>query len=84
LEVERAVRKLREHGYKVSQQRLAVLKVLAAEPRQSIVELRWRCPRVGLMTNYRHLDLFAELALVRRLDLEDGPRYELAKDHLTT
>jgi Fur family ferric uptake transcriptional regulator len=61
-----------------------VLKALAAAPRQSIVELRWRCPRVGLMTIYRNLDLFAELGLVRRLDLEDGPRYELAEDHLTT
>jgi Fur family ferric uptake transcriptional regulator len=61
-----------------------VLKALAAEPAESIVELRWRCPRVGLMTIYRNLDLFTELGLVRRLDLEDGPRYDLADDHPTT
>jgi Fur family transcriptional regulator, ferric uptake regulator len=48
------------------------------------VELRWRCLRVGLRTIYRNLDLFAELGLVRRLDLGDGPRYELADDHLPT
>jgi hypothetical protein len=63
---------------------LAVFKALAAEPAQSIVELRWRCPRVGLMTIYRNLDLFAELGLVRRFDPGDGPRYELADDHLPT
>jgi Fur family ferric uptake transcriptional regulator len=78
------VRELRAHGYKASQQRLAVLKALAAEPRQNIVELRWRCPRVGLMTIYRNLELFAELGLVQRLDLGDEQRYELTGGHLTT
>jgi Fur family ferric uptake transcriptional regulator len=84
LDAEGAVRKLRSHGYNASQQRVAVLKALAAEPRLSIVELRWRCPRVGLLTIYRNLELFAELGLVRSLDVGDGPRYELAEDHLAT
>jgi Fur family ferric uptake transcriptional regulator len=80
--VERAVRTLRDRGYNASPQRVEVLKVLAAEPAQSIMELRWRCPRIGLMTIYRNLDLFVELGLVRRLDNGDGPRSELAEDHL--
>ena len=33
------------------------------------------------MTIYRTLDLLSEIAAVRRLDLGDGPRYELAEDH---
>jgi Fur family ferric uptake transcriptional regulator len=78
------VRTLRDRGYNASPQRVEVLKALAAEPAQSILELRWRCPRVGLMTTYRNLDLFAELGLVRRLDLGDGLRYELADGHLPT
>jgi hypothetical protein len=48
--VETAVRELRGYGYKASQQRLALLTALAAEPHQTIIELRWRCPRVGLVT----------------------------------
>lgn len=34
-----------------------------------------------MVTVYRTLDLLSELGLVRRLDLGDGPRYELAEDH---
>jgi Fur family transcriptional regulator, ferric uptake regulator len=79
LPVERAVRELRGYGYKASRQRLALLRALAAEPHQNIVELRWRCPRVGLVTINRNLELFAELGLVRRLDLGDEPRYALTR-----
>ncbi len=43
--------------------------------------IRDRCPDVGLVTVYRTLDLLSELGLVRRLDLGEGPRYELAEDH---
>ena len=34
-----------------------------------------------MVTVYRALDLLSGLGLVRRLDLGDGPRYELAEDH---
>ena len=34
-----------------------------------------------MVTVYRTLHLLSELGLVRRLDLGDGPRYELAEDH---
>ena len=30
---------------------------------------------------YRTLHLLSELEIVRRMDLGDGPRYELAEDH---
>jgi Fur family ferric uptake transcriptional regulator len=76
-----AVGKVRGRGYKVTPQRLAVLGALAAEQHQSLGEIRARCPGVGLVTVYRTLDLLSEIGVVRRLDLGDGPRYELAEDH---
>jgi Fur family ferric uptake transcriptional regulator len=76
-----AVGKIRGRGYKATPQRLAVLRALAAERHQSLGEIRARCPEVGLVTIYRTLDLLSEIGVVRRLDLGDGPRYELAEDH---
>ena len=76
-----AVGKIRGRGYKVTPQRLAVLGALGAEQHQSLGEIRARCPEVGLVTIYRTLDLLSEIGAVRRLDLGDGPRYELAEDH---
>jgi Fur family ferric uptake transcriptional regulator len=75
------VGKIRGRGYKATPQRLAVLGALAAEQHQSLGEIRARCPEVGLVTIYRTLDLLSEIGAVRRLDLGDGPRYELAEDH---
>lgn len=72
---------MRGRGYKATPQRVAVLEALAADQHQSMAEIRERCPRVGMVTVYRTLDLFSELGLVRRIELGDGPRYELAEDH---
>jgi Fur family ferric uptake transcriptional regulator len=72
---------MRGQGYKATPQRLAVLQALAAGQHQSMGELRRRCPRVGMVTIYRTLDLLSELGIVRRMDLGDGPRYELADNH---
>ncbi len=72
---------MRGRGYKATPQRLAVLRALAAEQHQSMRELQRRCPQVGVVTMYRALDLLSELGIVRRMDLGDGPRYELAEDH---
>jgi Fur family transcriptional regulator, ferric uptake regulator len=72
---------MRGRGYKATPQRVAVLRALAAEQHQSMEEIRARCPEVGLVTVYRAIDLFSGLGLVRRLDLGDGPRYELAENH---
>ena len=75
------VSKLRGAGYKATPQRVAVLEALAAEQHQSLEEIRARCPEVGLVTIYRALDLLSGIGVVRRLDLGDGPRYELAEVH---
>jgi Fur family transcriptional regulator, ferric uptake regulator len=76
-----AIGKMRGGGYKATPQRVAVLRALAEEQHQSLEEVRTRCPEVGLVTVYRTLDLFGELGIVRRLDLGDGARYEIAEDH---
>jgi Fur family ferric uptake transcriptional regulator len=57
------------------------LEAIAAEQHQSLEGIRARCPEVGIVTVYRALDLLSGLGLVRRLDLGDGPRYELAENH---
>ncbi len=75
------IAKIRGRGYKATPQRLAVLRALAAEQHQSMGEIRGRCPEVGLVTIYRTLELLSEIGAVRRLDLGDGPRYEMAEDH---
>ncbi len=79
--LEAAIGKMRGGGYKATPQRTAVLRALAEEQHQSLEEIRARCPGVGLVTVYRTLDLLSELGIVRRLDLGDGARYEMAKDH---
>ena len=76
-----AIGKMRGGGYKTTPQRVAVLRALAEEQHQTLEEVRARCPEVGLVTVYRALNLFGKLGIVRRLDLGDGARYELAKDH---
>ena len=81
MDLDAAIRQMRASGYKATPQRLAVLKAVAAEQHQSLEGIRARCPRVGMVTVYRTLDLLSGLGLVRRLDLGAGPRYELAEDH---
>jgi Fur family ferric uptake transcriptional regulator len=81
LKAEAAIGKMRGRGYKATPQRQAVLRALATEQHQSIRELRRHCPQVGVVTVYRTLDLLSKLGIVRRMDLGDGPRYELAEDH---
>jgi Fur family ferric uptake transcriptional regulator len=78
---ETAVGRIRGSGYKATPQRLAILGAIAAEQHQRMEEIRDRCPGVGLVTVYRTLELLSGLGVVRRLDLGDGPRYELAEDH---
>lgn len=73
--------KIRGRGYKATPQRLAVIGALAEEQHQSLEEIRARCPEVGLVTVYRTLDLLSEIGALRRLELGDGPRFELAEDH---
>jgi Fur family transcriptional regulator, ferric uptake regulator len=79
--LEAAVAKIRGSGYKATPQRQAVWEAVAAGRHQSLEGIRARCPEVGMVTVYRTLGLLSGLGLVRRLDLGDGPRYELAEDH---
>ena len=79
--LEGIIGRIRGRGYKATPQRVAVLEALLAERHQTLEGIRSRCPWVGMVTVYRALDLFSALGLVRRLDLGDGPRYELAEDH---
>ncbi len=79
--LEAAIGRMRGRGYKATPQRVAVLRALVEEQHQSLEEIRVRCPEVGLVTVYRALDLLGGLGIVRRLDLGDGARYELARDH---
>ena len=81
MELEGMIGKIRGRGFKATPQRVAVLEAISAEQHPSLEEIRARCSEVGLVTVYRTLDLFSELGLVRRLDLGEGPRYELAEDH---
>jgi Fur family transcriptional regulator, ferric uptake regulator len=81
LRLDSVVGKIRGRGYKATPQRLEVLEALAAEQHQTLEEIRGRCPGVGLVTVYRTLDLLSEIGAVRRLELGDGPRFELAEDH---
>lgn len=81
MKVDGAVGKMRGWGYKATPQRVAILRALAAEQHQSMEGIRARCPGVGIVTVYRTLELLNSLGIVRRLDLGDGARYELAEDH---
>jgi Fur family ferric uptake transcriptional regulator len=81
LRLRTAIGKIRGGGYKATPQRMAVLRALVEEQHQSLEEIRVRCPEVGLVTVYRTLDLLGNLGIVRRFDLGDGARYELAENH---
>lgn len=70
---------LRKHGYKLTAQRLAVLKVMERrdEHLTATEVLERACkiyPNLGLTTVYRTLDLLSELGLVRRVHHEKGCR----------
>jgi len=70
---------LREHGYKLTPQRHAVLKVIAAShdhltPEAIYDKARTSSPGIGLITVYRTLGLLNDLNLVCRVHSPDGCR----------
>jgi Fur family ferric uptake transcriptional regulator len=70
---------LREHGYKLTPQRHAVLKVIASSsdhmtPEAIYEKTRLENPNIGLVTVYRTLDLLNGLNLVCRVHAPDGCR----------
>lgn len=76
--------RLKDGGYKLTPQRRATLntiienqgKHLNTEEIYNLV--KERCPEIGLATVYRTLQLFDEMSIISKLNLDDGCiRYEL-------
>lgn len=70
---------LRERGYKLTPQRHAVLRVIAAShdhltPEAIYEKVHMTSPDIGLVTVYRTLGLLGELNLVCRVHASDGCR----------
>lgn len=79
---------LREHGFKVTPQRLAVYDVLGhtkAHPNAEMIykEIQPKYPMMSLATVYKTLDIFSEIGLVQVLNVgEDSFRYDAdTSDH---
>ena len=77
-------KKLKEAGYKLTPQRIAILDAIEMNKgkhlnTEEIYDLvRQRNPEMGLATVYRTLQLLEELEVVSSLNLEDGcVRYEM-------
>jgi Fur family peroxide stress response transcriptional regulator len=76
------VRKLKEHGYKLTHQRLAIAKVLSASKGHPNVEtiferLKDHFPTMSLATVYRNVMLFKSFGEVLELGFPDGSnRYD--------
>jgi Fur family ferric uptake transcriptional regulator len=91
VELEKLCEKLRQHEYKVTLQRQIILRTflnnqerhLSAEDVYNLI--RADHPEIGLATVYRTVELFADLEILRKLNLGDGrSRYEFmdaAKHH---
>jgi Fe2+ or Zn2+ uptake regulation protein len=70
---------LREHGYKLTPQRHALLKVISAQPDRLSPEAiyekaRQEYPGIGRVTTYRTLALLSRFNLVCRIHSPDGCR----------
>jgi len=70
---------LRQHGYKLTPQRHALLKVIAGSkdhlsPGAIYEKARKEFPTVGLVTVYRTLDLLTDLGLVCRIHMDGTAR----------
>lgn len=79
--------KLKKEGYKLTNQRLAILDViienkdkhLSSEEIYDYVKIEF--PEIGIATVYRTLQLFEKLDIIYRLNFDDGfNRYELNTD----
>jgi len=66
---------LRDAGYRLTQPRMAILQVLEENeagltPEEMFQRGKALCPKLGLVTVYRTLELLGELGLVRRVHSE--------------
>ena len=69
--------KLSENGYKLTKQRIAVMKVIASNnehlnPDEVYEMAKAYCPRIGLTTVYRTLEILDRLGIIRRVHMDDG------------
>lgn len=79
--------KLKEKGCKLTMQRRSVLDVLMEHNAEHLSteeiyeKVKDKFPEIGLATVYRTVQLFEEMGIVDRLNLDDGcSRFELAKE----
>lgn len=80
---------LKDKGYKLTPQRRAILNsiIKSEEHRHLTAEeiydlVKRNCPEIGLATVYRTVQLFEEMGVLVRLDLDDGcSRYELVDEN---
>lgn len=68
---------LRQRGYKLTRQRVAVVSAVQGRgeqltPWQVFEQARQECPGLGLTTVYRCLQLLHELGFLRRVHMEEG------------
>ena len=81
------INKLSDRGYKVTPQRRIILQVLSDSHRhlsaeEIAEEVKQIEPGISVATVYRNLNLLADIGIVSRLDLHEGPaRYELNQGH---
>ncbi len=75
---------LRDHGLKVTNQRIAILEVFTRQPGAHLTAeeiydyVRKDYPEIGLATIYRTIQLLSELHLIDKINLDDGyVRYEM-------
>jgi len=79
--------KLKEKGCKLTMQRRSVLDVMMEHDGEHLSteeiydQVKSKFPEIGLATVYRTVQLFEEMGIVDRLNLDDGcSRFELAKE----
>lgn len=70
---------LKKHGYKLTPQRRAVLKVLSSSqehltPTDIYDKVRSECPGIGLVTIYRLLQILTELGFICEIHANDNSR----------
>lgn len=77
---------LKSHGYKITPQRLEILKALSEDKMQTAEEIHNRVlvnqPNISLDTVYRNLKLLQQLQVLVETSFGDGKsRFKLAVDH---
>lgn len=82
LSIESVTRTLRDNGFKVTPQRLAVYEALATTYEHPNAEMLYgmlqpKYPTMSLATVYKTMDIFSELGLIQILNVgEDSYRYD--------